>query len=222
MAEVVTKPSADDIRQAVALSIRKQLADAVPILRTDSVSIPATPEMIAAEEEDNREILKLLEESIRTCGHFRVEMIPALLAKLRDVQGPFVRMDTMSAFAGSQILTIEEKRNLGLNTRMKYTAEYIAHFEINSLKAIEPKSLLECMHLNAFHRVARKRDLQTFRKLGFVDKVKIRPMGDEGDCKKIEQFRKIHSLETVPELPIAGCDAPFCRCWYEPQIGGTH
>ena len=110
---------------------------------------------------------------------------------------------------------------LGLKARMKYSKAFIEHFDPAILKTIEPKSVLEDMHLSAFHRVARKRDLIKFRELGFVRKVKIIPVGDARDCNNIKRFKKTHDLDRVPDLPLAGCTAPYCRCMYEPIISDS-
>lgn len=128
-------------------------------------AIPATAEMLEAEKQDNDEVMRLLEADIRASGLFRAEKIPELISKLRGGSGPFERVNTKVAFEGEQVLSLEEKRSLGLNTRMKYSKPFIEYFVSTALKTIEPKSVLENMHLSAFHRVARKRDLLNFREL---------------------------------------------------------
>jgi hypothetical protein len=187
---------------------------------TDSsgYAIPVTPEMLEAERQDNDEVMRLLEASIRASGLFRTEKIPDLISKLRRGLSPFARVNTQIAFEGDQILSVEEKRALGLNTRMKYSKSFIDCFDPKCIETIEPKSVLGDMHLSAFHRVARRRDLIKFRDEGFVKRVKIVPVGDARDCNKIKRFMKIHDLSLVPELPLPGCTASYCRCMYEPII----
>ena len=181
-------------------------------------AIPVTDKMREEELQGNNEVINLLEAAMRTSGFFRTEKIPELVSKLRSGSSPFARVNTIAAFEGGQILSVEEKRALGLNTRMKYSRELIECFVPTSLKTIEPKSVLENMHVGAFHRVERKRELLRFRELGFVKQIKIIPCGDEDDCSKIKRLRKIHDLDKVPELPLPGCTAPCCRCMYEPIL----
>jgi|GEM_PF-2190867 len=180
--------------------------------------IPMTEQEVELERQYNEEIMNLLEATIATSGFFRAEKIPELMAKLRGASVPFGRTNTSVAFDGDVILTVDEKRALGLNTRMKYSKTFIEYFDASALKTIEPKATPECMHLDAFHRVSRKKELLSLKKLGFVKQVKIVPVGDSRDCKKIKRFKKIYSMEEVPELPVPGCDAPFCRCMYEAII----
>jgi hypothetical protein len=47
------------------------------------------------------------------------------------------------AFEGDVVLTVKEKKALGLNSRMKYSKKFIEYFEPSVLKSIEPKATLE-------------------------------------------------------------------------------
>lgn len=181
-------------------------------------AIPVTAAMLEKERQDNNEVMRLLEADIRASGLFRAEKIPELVSKLRAASGPFARVNTKIAFGGESNLSVQEKRALDLNSRMKYSKAFIEYFDPATLKTTEPKSVLEGMHLNAFHRVARKRDLVNFTELGLVKHVKIVPVGDARDCNEIKRFKKIHDLNRVPDLPLPGCTAPYCRCMYEPIL----
>ena len=177
--------------------------------------IPMTKQEVELERQSNEEIMKLLEASITASGFFRSEKILELIANLRGGSIPFGRVNTKVVFDNDAFLTVEEKKMLGLNTRMKYSKKFIECFDPLAFKMIEPKSTLECMHLDAFHRVSRKNELLKLKKLGFVKKVKIVP---DDDCGRIKRFKKTYSIGEVPELPLTGCDAPFCRCYYEAII----
>ncbi len=172
--------------------------------------ITPTPQEIEVARQLNEEILQLLEERIIASGFFRVDKIPELMAKLRGASIPFGRTDTKIAFSGDETLTVKEKKALGLNTRMKYSKTFIEYFDPSAFKTIEPKATLECMHIDTFHRVSRKKELLDMKKLAFVKQVKI-----HGECESIVRFKKIHRIEEAPELPLPDCDAPFCPCWYE-------
>lgn len=176
--------------------------------------IPLTEEEVDLERQYNEEIMQLLETRICASGFFKAEKIPDLMARLRGASVPFGRTNTGVAFDGNIILAVEEKKALGLNPRMKYSKTFVEYFDPLAFKTIEPKATLECMHLDAFHRVSRKKELLSLKKLGFVKQIKIVPVGDSRDCAKIKRFKKIHHLQESPELPLPGCDAPYCRCVY--------
>jgi len=180
--------------------------------------IPSTKAELEVEQQSNEEVMKLLEASIVASGYFRTEKIPELIAILRSGSIPYGRTNTKVAVDGDSLLNLEEKRALGLNTRMKYSKKFIGYFNPSAFKTIEPKATLECMHLDAYHRVCRKKQLLSFKKLGFVKQVKIVPVGDFLDCKRIKRRKKVYNIDEVPELPLPGCDADFCRCAYEAII----
>ena len=177
-------------------------------------ALPMSKQAIEAERKANEEVLHLLEASIIKSGLFRAEKIPELMEHLRSESVPFGRVNTAAAFDGDVLLTVEEKRALGLSTRMKYSKRFIEYFEPSALKENEPKSALSSIHLDAFFRVSRKKELFRMKENGIL-KVKIVPTGDALDCKLIKRFKKIHNIEELPELPIPGCDAEYCRCYYE-------
>jgi hypothetical protein len=217
-------PYALTVIAAVLLAIffllrwKRRPAARVESATPERYAIPVTAEMLEAEQQDNDEVMRLLEATIRASGLFRTEKIPELVSRLRSGSEPFTRVNTKIAFEGDQVLNVGEKRAIGLNTRMKYSKAFIEYFDPTALKTIEPKSVIEDMHLSAYHRVARKRDLLRLRELGFVKRVKIIPVGDAGDCNKVKRFKKVHDLTQVPDLPLPGCTAPYCRCMYEPII----
>jgi hypothetical protein len=169
----------------------------------------------AAEREADRELLVLLRDNIARSGLFRAEKIDALIHLLHTAYVPFGRLNTRIAFEGSTILTATQKRNLGLNTRRKYSREFIEYFYPESLRTIEPCAALEHMHLDAFHRVSRSKELRKLRKLGFVKKVTV---GADPECAKAQALRGAFALTAPPLLPVPGCTAPFCRCLYVPVL----
>jgi hypothetical protein len=162
-----------------------------------SFGIPMTEKEIESERDFDNEVMKLLEDRIVASGYFKKEKIAELMANLNNSSVPFGRTNTKIAFDGNTFLTVEEKRALGLNTRMKYSKKFIAYFDAASFTKIEPKATLECMHLDAFHRVSRKREFLKLRNLGFVRQVKIVPFGDEGDCAKVKRLKKVYAIEVA-------------------------
>ena len=160
---------------AVFLLVKKivKQSEKSEIFVKEEYSISATKEQKEFESQSAEEVIKLLETSIITSGYFRKEKISELISILRRNSDSFGRVDTKVVLEGDSFLTVEEKRKLGLNTRMKYSKKFIEYFNPLSFKTIEPKNALECMELDAFYRVSRKKELLNLKKLGFVKKVKI-------------------------------------------------
>jgi len=79
------------------------------------------------------------------------------------------------------------------------------------MKQPDPKRLLEIMFYRNFHSVGRKYELANLRVLG-IKTVKILDCGDDRDYKTIKRFKKVWPIDQVPELPLPGCTAEYCRC----------
>ena len=173
---------------------------------------------IELERRSNEEIIQLLENNIISSGLFKKDRVPELIGKIRGVTVEFGRVNTKLAFEKDEVLSLEEKKSLGLNTRSKYSKFLIECFEPSRINEIDPRVVLENMHLAAFHKISRKKELQKFKNLGFVKKVKILPAGDEDDCQKIKSCKKVYSINEVPELPLPECNAAYCRCCYEAVV----
>lgn len=158
--------------------------------------IQMTEEEVAIERQFNEDVMRLLERAILNSKLFRTDRVPDLMSKLRGGASPFGRVNTKTAFVGDAHLTPQEKKALGLNTRMKYSRDFIDYFRPESLRAIEPKSALADMHLAAFHSVSRQKDLNKFRKLGFVKQVTIAFAGGDS-CSEVHRLKKTYGLDSV-------------------------
>ncbi len=179
-----------------------------------SYAIPVTPQMERDENEDREETFRLLEQGMRTSSIFLSEKIPMLVRTLRDNAQLLGRTNTKPAFDGEVMLTVQEKSALGLNTRFKYTRTFIDNFDPSKLAGVEPKSMLENMHLAAANCVRSKRELAKLRAHGWVKVVEIEPCHDARDCERVRKAEKVYPIAEVPSLPLNGCDAPYCRCIY--------
>jgi len=177
--------------------------------------ISMTDDEIEHERQFNENVFDLLESKMRSSGYFKGDKIDILLKLIKDNSKPFSRINTKISFEGESLLSVEEKRNLGLNTRMKYSTEFIDCFNQSSFSEIEPKSALECMHLDAFHKMSRKREIEKFKQLGWVKKVRLNP---DNDCCRAKKLKKIYEIDAVPDLPLPNCEEPYCRCFFEAII----
>ncbi|MGZ5000567.1 MAG: hypothetical protein ACXV7F_09720, partial [Methylomonas sp.] len=182
-----------------------------PISAPSGFGLSMSKQEIELENLYNEEVIRLLEASIIKSGFVIPDKIPEIILKIREKTVAFGRVNTKTIFDGEDFLTVDEKKRLGLNTRMKYSKKFIEYFEPSAFKVIEPKSFVSCVHLDAYHRVSRKKELINLAKIG-VEKVKIIP---DHDCAKIKRLKKVHNISEVPDLPLDGCDQPFCICYYQ-------
>ena len=75
------------------------------------------------------------------------------------------------------------------------------------------EKLLENIYYQNYHKACRKRYLVRMKSIG-IKKVEISDCGDERDCPKIKRLKKTWLIDEIPELPLPGCTAPYCRCSY--------
>ncbi len=181
-----------------------------------SFGISPTPELTRAERDKNKRMVELTEQWLRECNLIIPEKVPEMMEKLMGGHKSFDRVPNAKALEGETALTVEEKKKLGLNTRMKYTHAFLNFFAAEKLKGSEPKSTISCIILNAFHKASREADIKLFRAQGFIKQVKIEC--DSDACTQVHRLKKIHGLESVPDLPLPGCKEDFCRCYLSPII----
>jgi hypothetical protein len=169
------------------------------------------PESQRIEEEKYIEITNKVIEELGKSGFFKPEKISFIADKIRNTAAPGRGFSV--TFSGDDLLSVDEKKSLGLNARQKYSREFIDCLTPSGLKHEEPKSIIEDTWYKHFHSVCRKYDILRFKNTG-IKKVEIIDCGDERDCSKIKKLKKVWSIDEVPELPLPGCTAKYCRCSY--------
>ena len=151
-----------------------------------------SPEALAIKaklEREGNEIYEAVVTDIRKCGFFEPALIPEL-----------------------------EKRIEGLKTGAKWQVpvkEIKGFLSDLGLQQERPGDILKNIHLQNQNKLWRKRDLAEMKRDG-IKKVKISIWDDDGDCPKIQKLKKIWPIDQVPDLPLPGCTAKYCRCEYIP------
>lgn len=182
----------------------------------DGFGITPTPKLTRSEREKNKRMFDLTEQSLRECDLIIPEKIPEMMEKLTGGHKAFDRVPNAKAIEGKTSLTVNEKKALGLNTRMKYTHAFLEFFVTEKLAGSEPKSIVSTIILNAFHKASREAELKEFRAHGFIKQVKINC--DPDACPQVKRLKKIHGIDAVPDLPLAGCKEDLCMCYLSPII----
>lgn len=116
------------------------------------------------------------------------------------------------------LLTLEEKRSLGINTRLKITREL---YEVLTPEGIEfgPKRVLEPLYLKATFNHNRHRAIANMKGIGITQ---YSPMscGDNRDCKWCTSMNgKLISVEVdFVQLIKENCTCDYCRCVLQAKI----
>ena len=177
----------------------------------EEIGVNLSPEQEKREEQKYHEIAEQTISAIEASGYFKAEYLPTLAEKIRARTIPGYRYS--DPFDKKDYLTLEEKKELGLNTKRKYSRELINGLTEKGLAAENPNVLVENIWLANMHKVSRKYKLQELKDAGFKY-VRILDCNDARDCKAVKLCKKRWPIDEVPELPLPNCDAPYCRCMY--------
>lgn len=177
----------------------------------DAIGITLSPEKEKRENEKYDEITEQTISDMETSGYFKPDCIPAIAKKIHEKTNIGYRY--YNPFDKKDCLTLQEKKELGLNTREKYSRELINALTEKGLATEDPNDLFHNIWQANFHKISRKYKLQELRDIG-VQYVRIRTCEDERDCKAVKLCKKRWPIDEVPELPLPKCNAPYCRCDY--------
>lgn len=185
--------------------------------RREHLSLSITPDagMLSEEKESNAATLALFRDMIGKEKAIKPEKIIEILSVISPHIRPFGRVDIDHIFKNDEVISLEEKRRLGLNTRAKYSRRLLSFFNTEALGGAHPLEILQRAMYDAANRILRKTELARCRKFD-VRAVNIRMMYP---CPAIRRLRKRWPIDSAPELPLPNCDkqraGDFCVCWYE-------
>lgn len=165
----------------------------------------------AEQEKEHVEKIEQIIIAIKDSGYFKPEFLPEITKKIREKT--LIGYGYIDPFDKENCLTLEEKKALNLNTRRKYSRELINALTEKGLAAENPNDLLKNIWLGTSFKISRKYELQRLKALG-LKYVQISNCNDERDCKAIKRCKKRWLIDKVPELPLPGCNAEYCRCSY--------
>lgn len=177
----------------------------------DDIGITLSDERQKEEDKKYHEIAEQTILDLEASGCFKSDYLSLLADKIRKRTVPGYRYS--DPFDKNDCLTLEEKKQHGLNTKRKYSRELINGLTEKGLATEDPNELVKNTWLANFHKISRKYKLRELKKLG-VQYVRIRTCEDIGDCKAVKLCKKRWPIDEVPELPLPKCNAPYCRCDY--------
>lgn len=157
-----------------------------------------------------KEILAGVMRDIESSGYFKQEKLSHLEKIIPKIGGYFT-----DPFSYSDCLSDEEKIAFHINPEMKISREMADCMSEKGMLEKDPRQIIPIIYYMNVFAISRKYKLMELRTRG-VTKVKIVCMGGELDCEDIKDHGGEYSLNAIPPLPLPGCDAPYCRCDFEP------
>lgn len=114
------------------------------------------------------------------------------------------------------ILSLNEKKSLGLNPRAKYTASLIDCFFVDRIRGICPKDYLDSLYVKCRAESHNAHEIERFKEIG-VESVRIELI-KETCCKHAKKLVGKYKIEAAPKIPCEECDSRRCHCTYFPII----
>jgi hypothetical protein len=126
-------------------------------------------------------------------------------------------------FTDGTLLTLDEKKQLGLNTRQKIHKVLTEVLAEPGLMGGGPAQVIPNISLAAHHSASNFGHLQRYEKSGVCDKVKYLgcDLGGEAPCKwgKSKQGKGVPIDAELEKERLHACDTePYCKGYFEPII----
>lgn len=162
-------------------------------------------EIIVNEKPKDNTLLKIAKEELEKYPYFKKDKNDILMAYLIDnVQ-----------IIGTNILTVDEKKNLNINTKYKVSQEMLGFFDMGAIKSNtfltkHPKEFFSDLYNRVFFKVSKIRDINNMKKIG-IKEVKFKIIGGRNKpCEWcISQNNKMFRIDNVIKIIENNCSCPY-------------
>lgn len=178
--------------------ITKEMFSSTPNLDTkDEITVNDKPK--------NNTFLKIAKEELEKYPYFKKDKNDILMAYLIDnVQ-----------IKGTNILTVDEKKKLNINTKYKVSQEMLDFFDMEAIESDKfltkhPKDFFSDLYNRVFFKVSKIRDIKNMKKIG-IKEVKFKIIGGRNKpCKWcISQNNKMFKIDNIIEIIDNNCSCAY-------------
>ena len=113
-----------------------------------------------------------------------------------------------------EVLTIEQKRELGLNTRRKYTTAFVECLNLTKISpSVDPVYELEKIHRHIMSIESIREHIRKAQKIGVVKKFEFCAASDDRTCEwcKATDGKLFDKQEQIDVLVQQSCKCEWCR-----------
>lgn len=115
------------------------------------------------------------------------------------------------------LLTSEEKRDLGVNARLKLGRRLVE--ALTDTGRADPNAAVKSIIGSIYRVYGNAANLHAAKRRGVPLEMKI-PLGDAACSAAAEYWDKVVPTEEAPDFPLPGCDRQFCECRMEVSYDG--
>lgn len=148
------------------------------------------------QEVDSAAVMVNMQRVLSASPDIIPEMVPVLMSRIQDGLNLF-------PFEG-ELLSLEQKRELGMNTRLSVPSDVLLFYTPSGLKSWHRRHIFE-VYGNCANMIRRQRSLEMLERAG---------------CKHIkvagcETYKgKLFLLSSPPSLPCDKCSKKICSCGF--------
>ncbi|MFW1754593.1 hypothetical protein [Acinetobacter wanghuae] len=126
---------------------------------------------------------------------------------------PFSRYDVIKILNDGEPLTLVEKKELGLNTRLKINRNYLKYINLGFIDKSRPFDFLKEIEFYSRARGWSEREISRAKRMKFSLKLYI----DKDTCPESMPFIGNYSTSNAPLLPLISCGKK-CLCFYQIDV----
>ena len=157
---------------------------------------------------------KIAREELAKCQFIRPEAVEAVYLYL---------LDQNKLFETKTPLSVEEKRTLGINTRLKITQEHTALLTTQGLQSHYPAEIIPNLWRAATFRYRRVLELEKLRRLAMCKTVTLTTIGESDSCEWCNKTngKKFDINQDLDRLIEVNCKCqPYWKGVLSPDLTG--
>lgn len=136
-----------------------------------------------------------------------------LINLLKSNVHPFERIDTKKILNQGISLTAQEKRDLGINTRLKVNKEFLNYINLESIDKTELFGFITEAEFYGRARAWSEREINRAKKLKASLKLNV----NKDSCPQSIDAERTYSVKQAPLLPLPTCGKK-CLCIYLTEV----
>lgn len=145
--------------------------------------------------------------------------IETIVYRLRDQLTNFNDLRPFGDLEKGDLLTADEMKAKGFNSRGKLSAQFAALFDPTLLEGRHPKALWQIAYMDAVFTVKRKQEISRMKSLGITSLRILDPYQGVGGCGA-KKRKANYSVDDIPDLPLPGCTQDYCGCAFAAKVPG--
>lgn len=181
-----------------------------PVISHSNLGVTPNSIMINEEKELLNVFLISLIEKLSLSPEVNENKINEIKSLVKEDLEPFARKNIKKILNSGNPLSLNQKKELGFNSRLKICEDYLNFINLNNINKEDPFEFLTNAEFYAKARSWSNREIQRAKSIG-SKQVKLTVCKES--CSKSTKVKKIYNINEAPLLPLKTC-GNRCLCMY--------